>query len=924
MHSGFTKTQALRTPVAAAALLALLSSGAFAQQATERVEVTGSNIKRLNTETSAPVEIITREDIKATGANTVRQILDTVTATDTGALRDNGNSASFASGATGVGMRGLGKSATLVLLNGRRMGNYGLADGGKDTFVNIDSIAADAIERIEILKDGASAVYGSEAMAGVINIITRKTYNGIGATASYQTFTTPRISGQTTLSVVGGFGNLEKDKFNVYGNLEYYKREGYFLSDIKDYYPEWHKRIVAPAFGDPSTVSYPGNFFPNPASSTRSAHPSCTIKNSAGACVTDLNGINQASDPAERWNFFGGAVANLSNGVQVFADLQVSRLRTDYLSLPIGINAPTTPFRWVDGRTGVLQQVSKPLLPVTSPLNTFGRPAGIEYRFMDPGIDYRASTKSDSYRLSAGARGTVRTWDWEAAVVRAESDVTSGSKGLHRTEFVNAITNNQYQFGGQNSQELLDRMIQTASVNGKNMTTNLDVRATGELFRLPSGKPVQAAVGADFRREEVNIRSSDNAFNAQIIGRGSLLTVGQRDTMAFFGETEAEIFRKLVGNVAFRYDKSENYDGKLTPKFGLKYTVSQNLLVRGTVGKGFRAPNIVETLGQGGLTGFFNGFRDNKRCDAATQIRDVLATGNANDRLDGTAAFNSGCSVSVPAAVASNPGLKPETSQSYTFGVVFEPSRTTSIAVDYFHIERQNEIFYQDPNFLVEKEDDPAYAAFVKRAPVSGQDQLWAARAAELKPGTNITWPRGQLITIFLGYDNLLKTKTSGFDVDLRSRHVFEGLGTVTFGYNATIATNRRDWDSSAGEYLPNLVGLRGFPKVRSVATASIRQNNWLTGLRFNHTTSQSLAGQFDGASWAPENCPKTRPTAGELPCYYRSDYTLQGSVTYLGFKNMRVSATVVNLTARDIPVDLRGGYGIRPRQLKLTAEYRF
>ena len=912
----------LRAVAAAAAGLFVLGwTSAGAQTAVERVEVTGSNIKRLSTETAGPTEVITREDIRQTGAITLRQILDTVTGAS-GALSDNGNVSSFAPGASGTAFRNLGTSATLVLLNGRRMGNFALANGGKDTFVNVDTFPADAIERIEILKDGASAIYGSEAMAGVVNIITRKQYSGVGISASYQG-NGLEIGGQRTASIVAGLGESSARRFTAFGNLELYQRDGYMFSEVLPYYPEWHKVNVNPALGAPSTVSYPGNFFINPpAYTTRSSIPGCTNKNSAGACVTDLNPINQFSDPAERLNFFGAATYRLSDKTQLFADLLASRTRTEYLSLPIGINAPSTPFRWVDGRTGTLQEVAKPLVPVTNPLNTFGRPVGLEYRFMDPGIDYSTPTTADSYRVTLGARGEFRSWDWEAALVHAQSKATSRGKSLHRVDFVNAIKNNEYIIGGSNSQELLDRMIRTAGVEGKNTTDIVDFRVTGELFKVPF--PVQAALGVDLRSEKIFIKSSKEAFNAELIGRGSLLTDGTGNTTSAFAELEAQPFKRLTANAAVRWDKSGSYEGELTPKVGLKYVVAPQLLIRGTAGKGFRAPNVVETLGQGGLTGFFNGFRDEKRCDAATKIRDILATGTANDKLDGNSAFSSGCSVSVPAAVSSNPNLKPELSTNKTLGLVFEPSKNFTVSADYFEIERTNEIAYQDPNFLVTKEDDPLWANFVRRAPITPQDEYWARRANELSPGANLSWPRGQLITIFLGYDNLLKTRTSGVDVEVRSRHKWEGVGDVTLGYNATQKIRVQNWDTATGAYLPNLVGLYGYPKLTSALSASIRTQNWTVGMRYTYTSEQSLAGQFDGAQWSEQNCPKTRPLRGDLPCTLNSDDSYSFNLAYTGFKNTRLALNVSNLLDQEAPVNLKAGFSLRTWSYRVGVDHRF
>ncbi|MEG2963586.1 MAG: TonB-dependent receptor plug domain-containing protein, partial [Janthinobacterium sp.] len=274
-----------------------------AEPVMQRVEVTGSNIKRMDSETASPVTVMRRDEIKATGANTVRQILDTLTSFDTGAIKDDGNSTSFARGASGASMRGLGTGATLVLVNGRRVSNYPFANGAKDTFVNLDSIPADVIDRVEVLKDGASAIYGSDALAGVINIITRKSFQGVSTSANYQQGLDPNIGKQTTIGVLAGYGDLEKDRYNVFFNVEGYKREGYKLSKVLREYPEWHKKYVSTAFGDPSLTSFPGNL--NESSrKVRQAVKGCTTFNASGLCVSDLNGINPVSDGAERINLY--------------------------------------------------------------------------------------------------------------------------------------------------------------------------------------------------------------------------------------------------------------------------------------------------------------------------------------------------------------------------------------------------------------------------------------------------------------------------------------------------------------------------------------------------------------------------------------------------------------------------------------------
>lgn len=892
-------------------------------QQLQRVEITGSNIKRLSAETASPVQVITRAEVKQTGANTVRQILDTLTVTTGTELRDDGSSTSFASGATGVSMRNLGKGATLVLLNGRRVANFGLADGGQYTFVNLDSIPADVIERIEVLKDGASAIYGSDAMAGVINVITRSNYQGVGVAANYQTALSPNVGGQTTASVIAGFGDLAKNRFNVLANLELYKREGYMLSDIMGDYPEWHKRIVSPAFGDPSLASWPGNFV-NPTTNARTAKvPACTTLNASGFCVTDINGVNQFSDPAERLNLYVAARATLSDSIEAFGDVQWSKTRTDYLSTPYAFNSPASPFRWFDGNAKVVRVVPKPVLPVTHPLNTFGRPMGLEYRFMDPGIDWTAPAEADQYRVLAGLKGTFSNWDWEAAAGRVGGNAVKEGLAPHSASFASAIESNEYKIGGTNSPELLNRMFRSAAINGENYQNFVDAKLSGELFKL-AGRPVLAAFGAEHRQESVKIKSVDDVMNAALIGRGAIWVEGKRNMDAVYAELEAQPIKRLTVNAAARYDKASGFDARVSPKLGMKFEVSPQLLLRGTAAGGFRAPNVPEVLGKIGLTGFFNSTYDPKRCDTATQIRDILRTGNANDRTEATAAYNSGCLASVPAMISSNPKLEPELSRSLTVGFVFQPVRDVSVAVDYWKIERRNEIGYRSPSFVLDREDQPGYRELISRLPLSGQDTGWSNRANELKPGANIAWGAGQLVTLLLQYENFGKTETSGIDLVGRARINGGDAGNFTLGLDATYQLTLKSWDIDAGKFRPNTAGLRDVPRLKAVASLGWSRGPWGAGMRFNYTGRQALNfDETDPSVWGEAAC-MTRLKPGDLPCYRSDDLTTTLSLFYSGFKNLTLSAIVGNATGDERPIDLRGGYSIRPRTLKVGAEYRF
>ena len=199
-----------------------VASLAQAQTATtEKTVITGSNIKRVDAEPVSPVDIITREQIERTGKPTVAEVLRNIPA-NTGGSYSESFANSFAPGASGISLRGLGQKATLVLINGRRTSGYGFAQNLQDTFVDLNSIPSSAVERIEVLKDGASAIYGSDAIAGVVNIILRKDFKGVelGADAG-------RSEGKNDyrFNITGGFGDLAKDKYNVFGVFDYYKRD---------------------------------------------------------------------------------------------------------------------------------------------------------------------------------------------------------------------------------------------------------------------------------------------------------------------------------------------------------------------------------------------------------------------------------------------------------------------------------------------------------------------------------------------------------------------------------------------------------------------------------------------------------------------------------------------------------------------------
>jgi iron complex outermembrane recepter protein len=228
-------------PVALATLaLITLPTGLLAQtapateEAPQRITITGSLIKRINSETPSAVQLITREDIRASGSASVSELLRTFSSVDAGSVQD-GAASGFVSGLASISLRGFGSQSTLTLINGRRVAPVGAVDinFGRGTLVSVNAIPKGAIERVEILKDGASALYGSDAMAGVINYVLRKDFQGVEGSATVGANDQGKGLTHTT-GLTFGFGNLDKQRFNVFGGIEYSKRDSVMHSDLKD------------------------------------------------------------------------------------------------------------------------------------------------------------------------------------------------------------------------------------------------------------------------------------------------------------------------------------------------------------------------------------------------------------------------------------------------------------------------------------------------------------------------------------------------------------------------------------------------------------------------------------------------------------------------------------------------------------------
>ena len=442
--------------LAVAIAATFVASGfAYAQtpQKVEKVEITGSNIKRTDVETVAPIDIITREQIERSGQPTIAEVLRNVPA-NTGNSYSESFSNSFAPGASGIALRGLGQKATLVLINGRRTAGYGFAQNLQDTFVDLNSIPSSAVERIEILKDGASAIYGSDALAGVVNVILRKDYKGLEFSAGGGV---AAGNGDYRFSATGGFGDLGRDKYSVLGVFDYYKRDMVMLNETdfgktrdvrgigggRNYQSltgqgTWQQYTNAGASTQnfravDNCAASGGTVMTGPQavaaglinlSSNQSAGNLAAFNARAAAsntfCTYDVNGAITALPGTERFGFLGRGTVELSPSLQGYGEVGLSQVKSKQIFTAPFFNTtalkPTAvglqPFAYtVNFAPGVAGNPFPTLARYTGSLNDMGT--------------RDSEIKSESYRLLAGLKYTIGPFDLQSQQLIAQQPSSS-------------------------------------------------------------------------------------------------------------------------------------------------------------------------------------------------------------------------------------------------------------------------------------------------------------------------------------------------------------------------------------------------------------------------------------------------------------------------------------------------------------------
>jgi iron complex outermembrane receptor protein len=934
------KSPAIRRTILALAC-ASLAPAAWSQEdtnqpAAQKIEVTGSRIKRIDAEGASPVQVLKREDIERTGATTVREMLSTL-ASATGSLDDIGGSNSFSPGASSASLRNLGKQSTLVLLNSRRVAAYPLADYN-EVFSNLDTLPLEAVDRIEVLKSGGSALYGSDAVAGVINIITRSSYQGLQFDASAQQSIENGKFQSHSASLTGGFGDMGTDGYNVLANLEVYHRSNFFwneiLGDVNKEYAEF-----SGGFGTPSSYGYPGTVI-----GVGPIAGCTTVVN--GLCMYDRYERFEVVPKTDRTNLLVSGRMRLGEDLTGFAEVLYSRIEAEYQSPYQAYGVGLGSIGWGDPVTGDPKTFYYRGLPAGHPLNPSGDEIEFRYRFADG--PSQEQTTTDQYRVLGGVQGVWADYDWEVAGGIMGGRTKDKQRGAFSDSGFKEVIGDYnadvlapdffnkpggYRIGQQNSAAVLNRLFPTFGYTGETTQTFLDGKISGDIAKWDAGN-VGLATGFDLRHEKMSIKPDERLATGDMVGFGVSSSDASRSFGAVFAELSLPLLKTLEAQVAGRVDHFPGFPTHFSPKVGLRFQPMPELLIRGTYEGGFRAPNLTESA-ESTKFAFDPGIDDPKRCpqalalaDDLTEQADALPDTDPNKTLLYARADNARqneCGTSVALVTANNPDLKPETSRSFTLGVGFQPIRNWSATVDYWNIKRKNEIGLKSTQDLLTIEDTLPDGV-ISRDSVDN-DPTFITAAERTQYGVTA----GQLQSVRGQFENLLQTKTQGIDLSVKGE-VPTPIGPVSIDVDTTYLLSYHEWSTSRDGWGDNLAGRYTFPRWTLNFTTGLKTGDFGHSLRYVWNSETKTQLDFDDTTWSPEGCEENGLTPGQckVAAYNRWDY----SISYTGIKNLMVGLHVRNLFDQRPPVDLRdfGFGGIIPsdredaqgRMLKVSLQYKF
>lgn len=815
-------------PVAICAALVPAVASADEPTTLDQVKVTGSRLRAADAETRQPILVVSRDDIARQGFTSVADVLQNLSSAGAPAIsRADALASGENVGGYYVNIRNLGAARTLVLLNGRRLGatTAGLQDLGQ--------IPMSMVQRIEVLKDGASAVYGSDAIAAVVNVITDAGFDGLEVNVSSGQFS-QGDGGNRQLSLRMG---AQGPHSGITVALEHAKDDPVWAKD------RWFSRDgnAGPDYRGSgwSAIGRNGSHC-NPCSSTPGdgITPAWwTLKDGGDPArpgdyrrTDDSDRVNaneqmMVQTGVERRSLFATGWYDLSDTVRLEGEAMYNQRITD-------------------------QQVAGYPLQYTLPADSPFNPYGVDTTFNRRLWEVPRTTRSDlqTFRVSGALKGSVqlagRVVDWDVgglhnrnqlnktghgdasylAMARALSPDCGTAKDIHCTPWNPLLPAGASGPGSLSAPGLQNFLFPFFTDTGTTSTTSYTANLVSTLFDLPAGE-VGVAVGYEHRREQGRFVPDAFRQSGESTGLAATTTQGRYSLDEFYAELNVPILkdlpfaRELSLSLAARHSDYSNFGQTLNTKFGLTWRSLEELLVRGTVATGFRAPTIDDLHGGAGSSfesytdpcgvGATNSVNGNAACNAAG-----VPIGYTQQGQGGKDCTGYPCQTPDVFTNQSNPNLKPETSTSRTVGLVWSPRwvEGLDISLDWYQ--------YRIDNLIIQDSVDRILRDCYVLGNASRCDGISRA-------------PDGHIDGIVYGLANLGRLETEGYDLGVNYRLPELAVGQIRLDWQSSyVSRYDEQGNNAAGETIMiGMVGTPGIFRVRSTLGVDWKKGDW--GLRY-------------------------------------------------------------------------------------------
>lgn len=848
----------------------------------QTITVTGSALPRVDTETPSPVTVISAQQIARSGYTTIADVVRSVSADNSGSI-PNAFSNGFAAGASGVALRGLTVNSTLVLVDGHRVANYAVSDDGERSFVDLNTIPLAAVERIEVLKDGASSIYGADAIAGVVNIILRPGFKGVEASADVGT--SQHGGGFTRkATLLAGGGDLDTDHYNGYFSVQYQKddqilaRQRQFPLNTSDL-----SSIGGSGLGGaPGRAAGPNGAIQNPATGLWqplqpcTTGPEVTVAGQGSWCRFDpANYTGQIQPAMEQGGIYGRVTIKLNDTTKAYLSASFNQSKME---------APGFSGRPIQNSTPI--NTNNITLPAGNPSNPFGVAAPISYDFGD--IPTGNNYNNHAARIVGDVAGTMGDWNYDVTGVINHTWLNTQQYGfITYSGLINAINNGTYNFV---NPSLNSAAVRQSIAPGYDKTSTsdldtLDFAANRELWDLPGG-PMGLAVGAQVRHEAQDDPtlnpSTINPLTGQptleFLGLGNAHTKGSRDVTGVYAEFDMPLLESLEADASGRFDHYSDVGNNFSPKLGMKWKPLDWLAVRGTYSKGFRAPSFAEN-GSSASQGF------------------VTYQTPTSFQAQHSASYN------LPYALAeftqANPNIKPEKATNFTFGVVVQPTSWLNASLDYYNIRKSNVIVAADTSSAL-----AAYYAGTPQAPgVSVVPDV-----PDVAPYAGNQARPAEVIGEYINANSL---KTTGVDLDIQAH--FDFSNNIHYISELT-GTQIFQWKMQfPGGVTETYVGTQGPYNLSSGAGTPRTRGSWANTIEYGPLTvtgtlyfTSSYADIAEDVGVYPGQCLTLSPNGNNFPasCRTGATYDFDLTASYAINDHISLTGSIMNVFDRAPPFD--------------------